>query len=383
MGNKGFGQTPIAIVQYLTSFQLAALAMATLLSFLASEAKPTIVNITTSVEGNKLNLSTVEVTSGAGNPNRVFTYEQLIKPSVLDYLSVPENNAANAVTVIGTPDTTAPDGQARLALVSDAALNTGIFNPSATMPGLTLTFAQPLVNGPGEDLILFELTIGTGQTPDPVAIWKADGSGTPRNVTSGQYQKSDVIPVDGTPVTYVVTVGEGQSATLNDLVNASITPSATSNPKWHAVPINLNALGLAEGDSVQSLAILSGDGTRAVDLLMVVGLPPYVASLAGDYNGDHEVGAADYVVWRHLLGQSGTGLLADGSGLSGMPDGVVDEYDYDFWRANFGNTLAGAGSVAPSNAIMPEPPAFLLAVFAILVFTMAGHSRLARCAATR
>jgi hypothetical protein len=352
----------MAMWRHLEFARHAILAFAVLIGLGNRDVKSTIVSITTAVDGNKLNLSTIEVTSGAGNPNRVFTYEQLIKPSVVDFLSVPENNATNTVTVFGTPDTTPPDGLARLALISDAALNTGIFNPSATMPGLVLTFPQPLINGPGEDFVLFELTIGTGQTPDPVTIWKADGTGTPRNVTSGQYQKSDIIPVDGTPVPYAVTVSEGSSATYSDLVNLPASPGPATNPKWHAVPINLNALGLAEGDTVQSLEILSGDGTRAVDLLMVAGLLPYVATLAGDYNGDREVDAADYVVWRKLLGQSGTTLPADGSGPSGVPDGTVDGYDYNFWRANFGNSLSGAGSGTIMN--VPEPSVRELAVLA-------------------
>ncbi len=368
----------MAIRLHFASIRQAVLGVSALLVIIASEANSTIVNITTVIDGNKLNLSTIEVTSGAGNSNRVFTYEQLIKPTIVDYLSVSENNTSNTVTVIGTPDTTAPDGPARSALISDAHLNTGIFNPSTVLPGLTIKFDPPLINGPGEDLVLFELTIGTGQTPDPVVLWKADGTGTPRNVTSGQYQKSDVIPIDATPVTYLVTVEEGQSATLNDLLNSPLAPSATSDPKWHAVPINLNALGVAEGNSVQSLAILSGDGTRAVDLLMVVGLPPYIASLDADYNGNHVVDAADYVVWRKFAGQNGAGLAADGSGPIGVPDGVVDDYDYHFWRTKFGNSSFGTGS-AMFSVTVPEPPALLLGSLASVAIAMVGRNLPARC----
>lgn len=194
----------------------------------------------------------------------------------MGYQSVPEDNATNTVTVFGTPDTSPPEGVDRLSLISDAALNTGIFNPRAALPGITLTFERPLINGPGEDLVLFELTVGVGQTPDPVTIRRADGTGPARNVNSGQYQISDLIPIDGTPITYLVTVGDSQFATLDDLTNAPVTPSAVSNPKWHAIAINLNALGLAEGESIQSLSIISGDRTRGVDLLLVAGLPPYV-----------------------------------------------------------------------------------------------------------
>ena len=51
--------------------------------------------------------------------------------------------------------------------------------------------------------------------------------------------------------------------------------------------------------------------------------------LAGDYNGDSIVDAADYVVWRHSQGASITAYAgADGNG-----DGVIDDADYDVWRA--------------------------------------------------
>jgi glucose/arabinose dehydrogenase len=68
--------------------------------------------------------------------------------------------------------------------------------------------------------------------------------------------------------------------------------------------------------------------------------------LAGDYNGNGTVDAADYVVWRKTLGST-TVLNADGD-----DNGRVDQYDYAVWRFTFGNS-AGAGSAAPSNA--PEP----------------------------
>jgi hypothetical protein len=65
------------------------------------------------------------------------------------------------------------------------------------------------------------------------------------------------------------------------------------------------------------------------------GLP--TPTLAGDYNGDHVVDAADYVVWR----QSPTTV------------GGGDPAGYNAWRAAFGNT-SGAGSSLGSAAV-PEP----------------------------
>ena len=84
-------------------------------------------------------------------------------------------------------------------------------------------------------------------------------------------------------------------------------------------------------------------------------------TLAGDYNADGVVDAADYTVWADNFGSS-TNLAADGNG-----DGVVDAADYTMWRdgaatdsgpegyaawaANYGATLA------TSAATTPEPTA--------------------------
>jgi hypothetical protein len=65
--------------------------------------------------------------------------------------------------------------------------------------------------------------------------------------------------------------------------------------------------------------------------------------LPGDYNFDGSVNAADYTVWRNTLGSTND-LRADGSGaMVGVPDGVVDGLDYDFWKAKFGNVLGAGG----------------------------------------
>jgi CSLREA domain-containing protein len=79
--------------------------------------------------------------------------------------------------------------------------------------------------------------------------------------------------------------------------------------------------------------------------------------LAGDYNFNGVVDAADYTVWRDLLGST-TDLRADGTSAAaaGVPDGVVDELDYAFWKANFGNQFvfpqnAGSGSGAVNEGV--------------------------------
>ena len=78
------------------------------------------------------------------------------------------------------------------------------------------------------------------------------------------------------------------------------------------------------------------------------------AALAGDYNENGNVDAADYVVWRNNL--SG-GTLPNET----VSPGVVDQADYTEWRAHFGSAaLRAAGASA-----VPEPTGVLLALCAI------------------
>ena len=71
-------------------------------------------------------------------------------------------------------------------------------------------------------------------------------------------------------------------------------------------------------------------------------------ALPGDYNHDNRVNAADYTLWRNSLGQTGTGLAADGDG-----NGTIDDGDYVVWRLYFGEVASG--NAANGNASVPEP----------------------------
>lgn len=87
-------------------------------------------------------------------------------------------------------------------------------------------------------------------------------------------------------------------------------------------------------------------------------------TLVGDYNKNNVVDAADYIVWRNTLNQSGVNLPADGNG-----NGSIDANDYSLWRANFGKTAGSA-----TNAAVPEPTTLLL----LLLFGSAGCCRCRR-----
>jgi endoglucanase len=84
-------------------------------------------------------------------------------------------------------------------------------------------------------------------------------------------------------------------------------------------------------------------------------------ALAGDYDGNGTVDAADYVVWRKTMSRNVTvGTGADGSG-----NGLVDQADLNLWRQNLGRArpsyyTSGAG------AGVPEPSGILIAFIAVI-----------------
>ncbi|MGD9633234.1 MAG: matrixin family metalloprotease [Pirellulales bacterium] len=83
-----------------------------------------------------------------------------------------------------------------------------------------------------------------------------------------------------------------------------------------------------------------------------------VTVLPGDYNLDGTVDAADFTVWRNMLGRTGSNLAADGNG-----DGVVNASDYDLWKTHFGTSGAGSGGIAVAGSV-PEPSGVVLACVA-------------------
>jgi formylglycine-generating enzyme len=88
------------------------------------------------------------------------------------------------------------------------------------------------------------------------------------------------------------------------------------------------------------------------------------AGIAGDYNNNGVVDAADYVLYRKFLGQSVT-LPNDST------PGSVTTADYDVWRAHFGQSAgAGSGSVGLGESAVPEPSAILLCAVAWGLFAV-------------
>ena len=90
-------------------------------------------------------------------------------------------------------------------------------------------------------------------------------------------------------------------------------------------------------------------------------------TIAGDYNGDGAVDAADYTVWRDSLGQAATA----GAGADGDGDGLITLADFSVWQSNFGASFTeGDNSVAT-----PEPSSAALMTLASLIGRWIGEPR--------
>lgn len=107
-------------------------------------------------------------------------------------------------------------------------------------------------------------------------------------------------------------------------------------------PLLLSGVADSLGPFDTTLRNASGDA-----IPLSIGNGALVIAIPGDYNQNGIVEAADYVLWRNTLGQTGVGLAADGDG-----DSEVDADDYDIWTQHFGDVTMGSGTTA---AAVPEP----------------------------
>jgi hypothetical protein len=80
----------------------------------------------------------------------------------------------------------------------------------------------------------------------------------------------------------------------------------------------------------------------------------------GDYNNDGTVDAADYVVWRKILGQSV--MLPNRDNANSGPISIDD---YETLRAQFGEAACADDENGTS---VPEPSAVLLCLVSIALF---------------
>lgn len=174
---------------------------------------------------------------------------------------------------------------------------------------------------------------------------------------------------DGNPETQNLgtfgTTGSEQLWDIGDLPeitgteNQLISIDAISNPEFLNF-LNSRAGGFATliivQDDMRDGELLLNSVEDAEGLRPVLNLPEFQGPLVGDFNGDLEVNAADYVTWR-------IGFLSD-----------YDEDDYNDWINHFGEfRSAGTGATGPASSV-PEPTSLILAII-VGMFVVARRTK--------
>ena len=128
--------------------------------------------------------------------------------------------------------------------------------------------------------------------------------------------------------------------TTNKVYIAAPGSGAPETPQfeqdWYVLDLNTGLttsyMNLDESVSLFFGSTNDDSGQKVVAFSVPVGV-------AGDYNNDGKVDAADYTVWRDHLGQT----FALPNEMPGVTTGMVTQEDYDYWKAHFG-AMAGSGA---------------------------------------
>lgn len=188
-----------------------------------------------------------------------------------------------------------------------------------------------------------------------------------------------------------VTLGRVSSAwtsenvTFNQAVDAATQISGFYDPANLDFYTNIDVTSMVRGwlsnpstNFGFSLSGMEGStGTaKFFDGFYGVTAPQLVITLAtaGDYNQDHVVDAADYVLWRKLNGVAGSSLPND-SDLQTPPLGSpVGPGHFDLWRKHFGEQQSGVGYSPAAQFAIPEPNTLALAMLAMASISMSRRA---------
>jgi hypothetical protein len=239
------------------------------------------------------------------------------------------NNSGVGVISFGDPDNNFTDADKRIEGATGVNSASGLRNlPEA----LQFSFSQ--------DVVLESMLIGnlSGAGTEPLILSFVSGD-NPFAGLSGY--DSDGFTTDGNSVTYTRTDGTGE---------AFIAFGTDTTGRDPILVTAGTVLGLTTNPSVSGGALLR---------MLSASLVP--DGIAGDFNNDDTVDAADYVIWRRNENDP-TNSLPNDNGL-GTPIGPGH---YALWRQNFGDSLPG--SSLGSAAQVPEPNCSFALVIAALAW---------------
>jgi 3-oxoadipate enol-lactonase len=232
----------------------------------------------------------------------------------------------------------------------------------ARLPGYDL----PSDSGLGNRFNNYINVSGSQGVQSALPLWAADPLFGPANANPEVRMKLEEIVVEGHGA-----LGDGARFQWPNLLNvAALSPSTMSRLKEIDIPtmVMIGELDLIDfqlqadildRDIPDSTKLVVPNAGHMSDmeqpefvnaaLLEFFASHPISAPIAGDFNGDGIVDAADYVVWRHGLGTSYT------------------QNDYDVWRSHFGEKAgsssagyAAGASTEPLPPSVPEPMSIAL-----------------------
>jgi hypothetical protein len=163
------------------------------------------------------------------------------------------------------------------------------------------------------------------------------------------------------------------SATAKQLAEGALDADGGMIPSLRSISLGRiwNPIAAPIPDLIVSATALNGQPIEVSTIFAV----------DGDYLPDGVVNDFDYQLWRQFYGST-TALLADGN-----LNGIVDAADYAIWRNNRGtsvpNISVSASATAPPSALsagtaIPEPPTASLVLLNALATFLGGGPRCIR-----
>ena len=153
---------------------------------------------------------------------------------------------------------------------------------------------------------------------------------------------------------------EDADGAFSPLIGTDLTIPITYQDLWGLGILQANGQSGKTGANFSTF--FSTTGTVGEDNYTLTSLVA-PAGVAGDYNDNGIVDAADYVLWRN------------GGPLENEVDnpGTVNQADYTAWRARFGNGTGAGGAL--SGSAIPEPATLACLLIAIAGLLLRGRIR--------
>jgi hypothetical protein len=268
-----------------------------------------------------------------------YTQDDLIQPTLVAFEGKPENNSV----IISPGDVVPSQGSRAQLLTSDFRLNTGILNPANGSDAATLSFSPPLVNGPGPDLVVYEITRATSEGPDAFLV----------EINSMVGRLSEWGPQLATLNWDSYELAAGHPTSLGDLENGAVTSiGGRSNAPVYGMAIDLDEFGVSPLAAVDSIRFGSIAGRESVDPVLIMGIKPEDRPVDGPVlnpgNGHwYDFVAAEDLTWDEakLAAEGATHTIEDGSNLNGYLATVTSAPEEEFLKAHFGaNALVWIGA---------------------------------------